>query len=109
MVPGLTRLKRRFIVAPLSNGNIRPTPDMAKRAGLPWDAILWYLAEIAQAYKPSPEAYLRTAEALMLEVGRICLPCRRAHNNDLTGCGAALWPPNGFHPSADGAWTGADD
>ena len=39
--------------------------DMAKRAGLPWDAILG--AELAQAYKPSPEAYLRTAEALMLE------------------------------------------
>ena len=39
-VPGLTRLKRRFIIAPLSNGNIRLMLDMAKRAGLPWDAIL---------------------------------------------------------------------
>jgi 2-haloacid dehalogenase len=59
---------------------------MAKRAGLPWDAILG--AEFAQAYKPSPEAYLRTAEALMLEPEQICLVA--AHNGDLSaarGCG----------------------
>jgi 2-haloacid dehalogenase len=78
-VPGLTRLKRRFIIAPLSNGNIRLMLDMAKRAGLPWDAILG--AEVAQAYKPAPEAYLRTAEALMLEPPQICLVA--AHNDDL--------------------------
>ena len=59
-VRGLARLKRRFIIAPLSNGNIRLMLDLAKRAGLPWDAILG--AEVAQAYKPSPKAYLRTAE-----------------------------------------------
>jgi 2-haloacid dehalogenase len=85
-VPGLTRLKPRFIIAPLSNGNIRLMLDMAKRAGLPWDAILG--AEFAQAYKPSPEAYLRTAEALMLEPEQICLVA--AHNGDLSaarGCG----------------------
>jgi len=78
-VPGLTRLKRHFIIAPLSNGNIRLMLDMAKRAGLPWDAILG--AEIAQAYKPAPEAYLRNAEALMLEPGSVCLVA--AHNDDL--------------------------
>jgi 2-haloacid dehalogenase len=78
-VPGLTRLKRRFIIAPLSNGNIRLMLDMAKRAGLPWDAILG--AEIAQAYKPAPEAYLRTAETLMLKPEQICLVA--AHNDDL--------------------------
>jgi 2-haloacid dehalogenase len=85
-VPGLSRLKRRFIIAPLSNGNIRLMLDMAKRAGLPWDAILG--AELAQTYKPSPEAYLRTAEALMLEPEQVCLVA--AHNNDLAaarGCG----------------------
>jgi 2-haloacid dehalogenase len=85
-VPGLTRLKRGFIIAPLSNGNIRLMLDMAKRAGLPWDAILG--AELAQAYKPSPEAYLRTAEALMLQPAQVCLVA--AHNNDLAaarGCG----------------------
>ena len=78
-VPGLTRLKRGFIIAPLSNGNIRLMLDMAKRAGLPWDAILG--AEVAQAYKPTPEAYLRTAETLMLEPEQVCLVA--AHNNDL--------------------------
>jgi 2-haloacid dehalogenase len=46
---------------------------------LPWDAILG--AEVAQAYKPSPEAYLRTAEALMLEPEQVCLVA--AHNSDL--------------------------
>ena len=78
-VAGLTRLKSRFIVAPLSNGNIRLMLDLAKRVGLPWDAILG--AEIAQAYKPSPEAYLHTAEALMLEPEQVCLVA--AHNDDL--------------------------
>lgn len=78
-VPGLTRLKRRFIIAPLSNGNIRLMLDMAKRAGLPWDAILG--AEIAQAYKPSPEAYLRNVETLMLKPQQVCLVA--AHNDDL--------------------------
>ena len=78
-VSGLTRLKRRFIIAPLSNGNIRLMLDLAKRAALPWDAILG--AEIAQDYKPSPKAYLRNAEALMLEPENVCLVA--AHNNDL--------------------------
>jgi 2-haloacid dehalogenase len=78
-VPGLSRLKQGFIIAPLSNGNIRLMLDMAKRAGLPWDAILG--AELAQAYKPSPEAYLRTAETLMLEPEQVCLVA--AHNSDL--------------------------
>ena len=53
--------------------------DLAKRAALPWDAILG--AEISQAYKPSPQAYLRNAEALMLEPDKICLVA--AHNGDL--------------------------
>jgi 2-haloacid dehalogenase len=78
-VPGLERLKTRFIIAPLSNGNIRLMLDMAKRAKLPWDAILG--AEVAQAYKPAPEAYLRTAEALMLRPSQICMVA--AHNGDL--------------------------
>jgi 2-haloacid dehalogenase len=85
-VPGLTRLKPRFIIAPLSNGNIRLMLDMAKRACLPWDAILG--AELAQAYKPSPDAYLRNTEALMLKPEQVCLVA--AHNGDLAaarGCG----------------------
>ena len=78
-IPGLMRLKTRFIVAPLSNGNIALLLNMAKRAGLPWDAILG--AEVAQAYKPQPEAYLRTAEILGLPPGACMLVA--AHNSDL--------------------------
>ncbi|GAB7522689.1 haloacid dehalogenase type II [Paraburkholderia sp. 2C] len=78
-VEGLTQLKSRYIIAPLSNGNIRLMIDMAKRGGLPWDAILG--AEVAQAYKPSPEAYLRTAEVLALPPESICMTA--AHNSDL--------------------------
>jgi 2-haloacid dehalogenase len=79
VVAGLVRLKTRYIIAPLSNGNIILMVDMAKRAGLPWDAILG--AEVAQAYKTSPEAYLRTADILALPPPEICLVA--AHNNDL--------------------------
>ena len=78
-VAGLTRLRRGFIIAPLSNGNISLMIDMAKRAGLPWDAILG--AEVAQAYKPMPEAYLRTADILALAPAQLCLVA--AHNSDL--------------------------
>jgi 2-haloacid dehalogenase len=80
-VSGLRRLKARHIIAPLSNGNIRLMVDMAKRADLPWDAILG--AEIAQTYKPMPAVYLRAVEALMLEPEEMCLVA--AHNDDLAG------------------------
>ena len=55
-VAGLTRLKRRFVLATLSNGNVALLVNMAKRAGLPWDAVLG--AEVARRYKPQREAYL---------------------------------------------------
>ncbi|MGG1948667.1 haloacid dehalogenase type II [Trinickia sp. NRRL B-1857] len=85
-VPGLTRLKARYIIAPLSNANIRLMLDMSKRARLPWDAILG--AEVAQAYKPTPQSYLRTVEILALRPEQVCLVA--AHNGDLAaarGCG----------------------
>jgi 2-haloacid dehalogenase len=85
-VPGLTRLKRRYILATLSNGNVALMVNMARRAGLPWDAILG--AEVAGHYKPQPEAYLRTAALLGLAPGE-CLMVA-AHNSDLiaaSGCG----------------------
>jgi 2-haloacid dehalogenase len=85
VVDGLTRLKREFIIAPLSNGNIRLMLDVAKRAGLPWDAILG--AELVQAYKPMPEAYLRTARVLDLPPATVCLVA--AHNGDLAAARAS--------------------
>ncbi len=78
-VAGLTRLKTKFFIAPLSNGNIALLANMGKHGGLPWDAILG--AEVARAYKPQPEAYLRTAEVLALRPDEVALIA--AHNNDL--------------------------
>ncbi len=79
VVAGLTRLRSRYIIAPLSNGNLILMLDIAKRAALPWDAILG--AEIVQAYKPMPEAYLRTADMLGMRPHEICMVA--AHNSDL--------------------------
>ena len=81
---GLARLKAGFIIAPLSNGNISLMLDIAKRAGLPWDAILG--TEVVRAYKPMPEVYLRTAEILALRPEQICLVA--AHNGDLAAARA---------------------
>ena len=78
-VEGLTRLKRRFIIGTLSNGNVGLLTRMAKSAGLPWDVVLG--AETAQAYKPLPQAYLRAAELLNLPTSSVMLVA--AHNGDL--------------------------
>jgi 2-haloacid dehalogenase len=78
-VPGLTRLRTRFPLAPCSNGNVALLMNMARNAGLPWDAILG--AEPARAYKPLPEAYLRTADFLGFAPHQVMLVA--AHNNDL--------------------------
>ena len=78
-VAGLDRLRRRYILATLSNGNVRLTVNMAKRAGLPWDAVLG--AEVARAYKPSPETYLTAARLLDLPPGRCMMVA--AHYSDL--------------------------
>jgi len=78
-VAGLTRLKARFPIVTLSNGNIALMLNMARRAGLPWDAILG--AEVSGHYKPDPEAYLATARMLAIEPGELCLVA--AHHSDL--------------------------
>lgn len=84
VVAGLTLMKRRFVIAPNSNGHIALMVNLAKRAGLPWDAILG--AEIAHAYKPHPEVYLRSAEALGLEPSSVMMVA--AHNGDLVAAAA---------------------
>jgi 2-haloacid dehalogenase len=61
---GLTRLKRRFLLAPVSNGNISLMVDLARRNGLPWDAILG--SEVARDFKPKPGVYLAACAALDL-------------------------------------------
>jgi 2-haloacid dehalogenase len=85
-VEGLTRLKARLPIVTLSNGNVALLLAMARRGGLPWDAILG--AEVSGAYKPDPQAYLRTAELLGIAPGELCLVA--AHHGDLAaarGCG----------------------
>ncbi|HEX2198306.1 MAG TPA: haloacid dehalogenase type II [Burkholderiales bacterium] len=79
VVEGLTRLKRKRIIAPCSNGNIALMVNLAKRAGLPWDCILG--AETARAYKPMPEAYLASCRQLALPPGQVMMVA--AHNGDL--------------------------
>jgi 2-haloacid dehalogenase len=78
-VPGLTRLKRRFVLSTLSNGTVALLVQMAKHAGLPWDAVL--CSETARAYKPDPRAYLANAELLQVAPSDAMLVA--AHNYDL--------------------------
>lgn len=83
-VDGLLRLKRRYIIGTLSNGNVGLLTRMAKRAGLPWDVVLG--AEPARAYKPMPECYERNAALLNLETSEVMLVA--AHNDDLAAAAA---------------------
>ncbi len=82
--PGLARLKRKFVIAPVSNGNISLMIDLARRNGFPWDAILG--SEIAGDFKPKPRVYLAACEA----VG--CAPAQcmmvAAHSSDLAAAAA---------------------
>ena len=79
VAPGLHQLKRKFLLAPVSNGNISLMVDLARRNGFPWDAILG--AEIAGDYKPKPRVYLAAAEAFDLAPGACMMVA--AHTNDL--------------------------
>ena len=78
-VAGLTRLKKKYTIAPLSNGNVGLLNDMAKNAGLPWDLIL--SAELARHYKPDREAYLTAVELLGLRPEEVMMAA--AHSGDL--------------------------
>lgn len=78
-VAGLTRLKVKYIIAPLSNGNVALLTNMARHAGLPWDLVL--SAELFEHYKPDPETYLGAARLLGLPSGQVMMVA--AHNNDL--------------------------
>ena len=103
-IAGLGRLKSRYIIGPLSNGNVALLTHMAKYAGLPWDAIL--STELYRAYKPQPAAYLGVANILGLQPAEVML-CA-AHNNDLgaaraAGLKTAFWPrPNEHGPGQTG-------
>jgi 2-haloacid dehalogenase len=83
-VQGLTRLKTRFTLTSLSNGNIGLLTNMAKRAGLPWDCIL--SAEVFKAYKPDPATYLGVAKVFAVPPEQVMLVA--AHHDDLAGARA---------------------
>jgi len=111
-VAGLIRLRRDFVIAPLSNGNVALLVNMAKHTGLPWDAV--FSAEIFRHYKPDAETYLGAAEMLGLAPAEVMLAA--AHNMDLRaarGFGlktafiarpAEYGPAQKFDLSADEDW-----
>lgn len=76
---GLHAVKERTIIAPCSNGSIALMTRIAKFSNLPWDCILG--AEIAQIYKPHPDAYLKSVAALGLHPNEVMMVA--AHNDDL--------------------------
>ncbi len=78
-VAGLKRLKKRYVITTLSNGNVALLTNMAKHAGVPWDCVL--SAEILKHYKPDPEVYLGAARLLGLEPGEVLMVA--AHAEDL--------------------------
>lgn len=84
VVPGLELLRHKFILATLSNGNVSLIVNMARRAGLRWDAVLG--AEVARRYKPDPEVYLTTARLLDLPPSECMMVA--AHNADLVAASA---------------------
>jgi len=84
VMEGLLKLKKKFLLAPVSNGNISLMVNLARRNGFPWDAILG--AEIAGDYKPKPIVYLKSCEAFDLAPNQCMMIA--AHSNDLGSAAA---------------------
>jgi len=85
VLPGCARLKRKFVLAPCSNGNIALMVDIARRNGIPWDAVLG--ADIARDFKPKPAVYLLSAAALNLQPREVMMVA--AHSDDLRQAAAS--------------------
>jgi 2-haloacid dehalogenase len=102
-VPGLIRLKSRFIIGPLSNGNVALLLNMAKFAGIPWDMI--FGSDLFGHFKPDPETYLGVARLLNLRPDQVMMAA--AHNGDLAaardyGLQTAFFPrPFEYGPKQD--------
>ena len=103
-VPGIRRLKTRYIVGPLSNGSVRLLTDLARAAGLGWDVI--FGSDLFRCYKPDPRTYLEAARLLGIEPARLMLAA--AHNSDLAharanGLMTAFFPrPTEYGPGQTG-------
>ena len=83
-VEGLMLLKKKFVLATLSNGNVSLLVEMAKFAGLPWDTVL--SAELFRHYKPDREVYLGTADLLGCQPAELMMVS--AHPGDLNAARA---------------------
>ncbi len=112
VTPGMKRLRQRFLLAPVSNGNIALMADLARRNDIYWDAILG--AEVAGDYKPKPRVYLASAEAFNCTTGECMMVA--AHTNDLAAAAksglrtAHIARPNERGPGkGEGAPTGPVD
>lgn len=108
-VPGLQRLKSKYVLCTLSNGSVHQMVGTARHAGLPWDLIL--CAEVFRAYKPDPRTYLGSVDLLQLQPDQVMMVA--AHVYDLRaarshGLGTAFvsrpreWGPNGQADEPDG-------
>jgi 2-haloacid dehalogenase len=84
VIPGLTRLKRRFTLATLSNADVSAVVAISKLAGLPWDAI--FTAEMAAAFKPDPAVYYMAATYLGLNAAEIMMVA--SHKYDIRAAGS---------------------
>jgi 2-haloacid dehalogenase len=82
---GLARLRKRFVIASLSNGDVALLVDMARAGGFAWDCVL--SSELAGTFKPNRDCYLMAARLLDLPPQRIMMVA--AHNGDLRGARAA--------------------
>ncbi len=82
---GLARLRKRFLIAPVSNGNVAIMSDLARRNNYLWDAILG--ADLARDYKPKAAVYLSAVDAFGLKPGE-CMMCA-AHSEDLKAAAAS--------------------
>jgi len=102
LAPGLARLGRPFLLAPVSNGNISLMADLARRNGVRWDAILG--AEIAGDYKPKPRVYLAAVEAFDLQPRECMMVAAASHSADFNAAAAlglrtaAVARPDEFGP-----------
>jgi 2-haloacid dehalogenase len=99
----LKRLRKKFLLAPVSNGNISLMVDLARRNEFPWDAILG--AEVAGDYKPKPRVYLAACEAFDLKPSQCMMVA--AHSNDLAAAAACgLGTGHTARPNEYGPGTG---
>lgn len=85
VVAGLLRIKRRYVISTLSNGNLSLLVDLARHGGLPWDCVL--SADLIGHFKPDPESYLSAARLLNVKPGELMLVA--SHKADLRAAMAA--------------------